>query len=71
MAFAWTQLAFLRSAVLGKGIGEDDDNCWNMKGWMWPMPALTFWEDKGLAAARPGLLKPCCFSANKTAPFHF
>jgi len=70
MAFAWTQLAFLGRAVLGKGIGEGDDGCWNTKGWKWPMPALT-WNDKGLAAAHPGMLKPHWFSANQTVLFPY
>lgn len=47
-----------RKGLLEKGIDKDDEVCWNTKGWMWPVPPLTFWEDKGLAAAHPGMLKP-------------
>lgn len=46
MEFVQTQLDFLGKAELGKRIAEDDDGCWNMKGWMWPMAALTFWDEK-------------------------
>lgn len=69
--FAWTQLAFLGRAVLGKGIGEDDDGCGNMKGWMWPKPALPLWEDKGLAVAHPRMLKPHWLSPKRTLLFSY
>lgn len=68
-AFAWTQLPFRGRAVLGREIVEEYDGCWPVESWTWLVPVLTSWENKEMAAAHPGMLKPHWLSAKNIVPF--